>query len=401
MATKTTRKKKTAKTTETWQEAAARWRAEMDARATRDELAVVATVPNTPEGLYLRWRIASIGQKGDALKMRDGIPFETFYERLWRPFLSPMNTALWMLEGEDGLDVTQDDLLGAFRQTNAADWINLNKSLSCLIVTESDFASNDIPPEVEPSMRWIAYLTERASKVVQDYIDEHLEIAHTIAFFRKAERMAKKTGVDVTDPASVRQHLTEAMAEYSAERCKADGVEYKLVKIPKGEDVMLDAARTDGNELAAAAIYREHAKWLRNAMDYVAEEKARIEDQEDEILETAVGILEDRRNRSKGKRGRPYSAGKGVAITEGVNNKNVKIIDAARKNGWTVEAAILDTLKHQNVDPASYARRLRRWRNALCYRITDLPEVKYLINRGTVPDGQWEKIKAEILKLDL
>ncbi len=156
MATKTTRKKKTAKTTRTWQEAAAKWRAEMDARATRDELAVVAKVPNTPEGLYLRWRIANIGQAADILKLRAEIPFKLFYKRLWCPYLSAMGFALWMLEGRDGDDITEDEILLALHQQNAAGWINLNKSLSCLIVTESDFASNDIRPEVEPSMRWLA-----------------------------------------------------------------------------------------------------------------------------------------------------------------------------------------------------------------------------------------------------
>ena len=398
MATKTTKKKKTAKTTRTWQEAAAKWRAEMDAWATRDELAVVAKVPNTPEGLYLRWRIASIGESADAWKMRDGIPFEKFYERLWRPFLSSMNTALWMLEGEDGLDVTQDDLLGAFRQTNAADWIKISNSLSCLKTTEADFASNDIPPEVEPTMRWLAYVTERASEVVHAYIEESPEIAENRRFFREAERRAREDGIDIGDPASIRQYLTEAMAEYSAARCKAGGIEYKLMKIPRGESAMLDAARAVGNELAAAAVYREHAAELRDTIERKAHEKELLEQDENEIIEMAEEIALQRRDKAKGKPGRPYEGGKGADISKGANDRKVKIIDAARDGGLKLQAAISEA-EGIDTDPASYARQMGRWRLALCEYIPNLPQVGNLINRANVPDPEWAEIKAKILNL--
>lgn len=401
MATKTTRKKRTAKTTETWQEAAAKWRAEMDARATRDELAVVANVPNTPEGLYLRWRIASIGESADTWKARNGIPFALFYERLWRPFLSPMNTALWMLgDDRNGDDITANDLLDAFHQSDAAAWLKISRSLSSLKATDADFASNDIPPEVEPTMRWLAYVTERASEVVHAYIEESPEIAEYVRFCRNAERKAREDGVDVGDPASVRQYLTEAMAEYSAVYCKSYAAEYRIVKIPRGENAMLDAARADGNELAAAAVYREHAAELRDwAQEKAVEDELRKAD-ENEILKWAEEIALQRRNKAKGKPGRPYTGGKGADISKGANARKVKIIDEARNGGLKLQAAISEA-EGIDTDPASYARQMGRWRLALCEYIPDLPQVGNLINRANVPDPKWAEIRAKILELDL
>lgn len=400
MATKTTRKKRTAKTTKTWQEAAAKWRAEMDARATRDELAVVAKVPNTPEGLYLRWHIASIGRSAEAWGLRDRTPFAYFYERLWRPYLSFMDTALWMLgDPKNGDDVTEGNLLQAVPKCDV-ERIKLDKALSCLKTTEADFASSDIPPEVEPTMRWIAYVTERASEVVHAHIEESPEVAETIRFFRNAERNARADGVNVDDPASARQYLTEAMAEYSAVYCKSYGAEYRIVKIPRGENAMLDAARADGNELAAAAVYREHAAELRDwAQEKAVEDELRKAD-EDEILKWAEEIAIQRRNKAKGKPGRPYTGGKGADISKGANARNVKIIDEARGGGLKLEAAI-ENAKGIKTDPPNYARTMRRWREALYDHIPDIPEVGNLINRARVSDAVWAEIKAEILKLDL